>query len=349
MVATDALRESYTFPAQDVRQGHLGFLLAWLDGSGDRDGRYVAAMDAEKVAISTTLDPAVERDETERLVTRWQEARDASDEAGMKTAAEALNVVLARELEHRWGLTRKAIEVLRSDPRRINGGVETLVKEGLKEQWYQHTRIELKMSDQQDGPAFVTSPETDRYPAAAGSRYQVYLSSDELRDSELLHDDLEMQAEALATGDAFRGEIVDVYDVGQGRKSEPVWIIKDPVGGQLRIREGAWVCVVGLAKRIGVVERIDEQADGSREFEVWITEGKTTPDKANDPSIHKGNDVVMVKSSAHQINRRKSQRIWSATTPGAWLTHARPQGPRTKIETDLAEALDEIGPVVSSA
>src|SRR4051812_15750055 len=26
---TDALRSSYTFPAEDARQGHLGFLLAW--------------------------------------------------------------------------------------------------------------------------------------------------------------------------------------------------------------------------------------------------------------------------------------------------------------------------------
>src|SRR5437879_4663342 len=30
IVATEALRSAYTFPAEDVRQGHLGFLLAWL-------------------------------------------------------------------------------------------------------------------------------------------------------------------------------------------------------------------------------------------------------------------------------------------------------------------------------
>jgi hypothetical protein len=349
MVATDALRESYTFPAQDVRQGHLGFLLAWLEQSGDRETRNRAAMDAETEAIATTLDPVVERDETERLVSQWQEARTASDDNAVHYAADAIHQVLNRELRRRWSLTEKTIGVLRSDPRRINSGVETLVREGLKEQWYQHTRIELKVADDQDGPAFVTSPETDRYPAAAGSRYQVYLSSDELRESELLHDDLEMQAEAIATGDAFRGEVVDVYDVGQGRKSEPVWVIEDPLGGQLRLREGSWVCVAGMPKRVGVVERIDERSDGSREFEVWITEWKTKPDKANDPSIHKGKTIVMVGSSAHQINRLKSQRIWSANTPGSWLTHARPQGPRTIIESDLAEPLDEIGPVVGRA
>ena len=345
MVATDALRESFAFPAQDVRQGHLGFLLAWLDQEGDRGSRNLAAMEAERIAISTTLDPSVEREETERLVIAWQQAREAADSARMSDIADEVGEVLTRELVHRWNLTGEAIRGLRDDKRRINSGVESLVTEGLKEQWYQQTRIELNFGDDQDGPAFVTSPETDRYPAAAGSRYQVHLASDELRESVLLHDDLEMQAEAIASGDAFRGEIIDVYDVGEGRKSEPVWIVVDPIGGQLRLRERAWVCVAGMPNRTATIEGIEERPDGSRVFEVWITGWKTKPDKANDP-IRVGKEVVFVTNSAHQISRIKSQRIWSANTPGSWLTHARPQGPRTRIEEDLAEPIDQIEPVI---
>lgn len=345
MVATDVLRQSYAFPAQDARQGHLGFLLAWLREGGDRDTRNSAAMDAERIAISTTLAPAVEREEMETLVSKWQAARREDNQVAMQDMEKDIASTLGRELVHRWQLTVDAIGVLRDDPRRTNTGVQTLVTEGLKEQWFQHTRMELKFGNDFDGPAFVASPETDRYPAAAGSRYQVHLASDELRQSVLLHDDSEMQAEAIATGDAFRGQVVEVFDLGEGRKSIPVWIVEDPTGGQLRLREGSRVCVAGMPNRYGVVERIEEGTDGSRVFEVWIEGWKTKPDRANDPS-HVGRNVVFVTNSAHQINRLKSQRIWSADTPGSWLTHARPQGPRTRIEEDLAENLDQIEPVV---
>ena len=36
--ATARLRSVYAFPAEDPRQQHLGFLLAWLNSAGDRDG-----------------------------------------------------------------------------------------------------------------------------------------------------------------------------------------------------------------------------------------------------------------------------------------------------------------------
>ena len=345
MVATGALRDAYAFPAQDIRQGHLGFLLAWLQGTGGRADRHQAATEAERIAISTTLDPSVERDETESLVEAWHKARDAGETERMDDASQSLALVLGRELLHRWSLTAAAVEALRSDTRRTNAGVPTLVIEGLKEQWYQHTRQELNIGDDADGPALVASPETDRYPAAAGSRYQVHLSSADLQESVLLHDDTEMQAEAIANGEAFRGTIVDVYDMGEGRKSDPVWIVEDPVGGQLKLRQGSWVCVAGMASRTGVVEGVEELPSGGRRFEVWINGWKTKPDRANDPS-HVGRTIVFVNNSAHQISRIKSQRIWSTDTPGAWLTHARAHGPRNRLEQDLSEDVASITPVI---
>jgi hypothetical protein len=347
MVATEALRESYTFPAQDVRQGHLGFLLAWLSSDGDREARHQAALEAERMAISTSLDPFVERDETEDLVEEWHTAEEAKDGARMKEVERKLGEVLTRELRHRWELTVEAIQVLRSDGRSTNAGVQALVAEALKEQWYQHTRQELNIGDDEDGPAFVPSPETDRYPAAASSRYQVYLASADLRYSALLHGDIEMQAEAIASGNAFRGTIVEVRDEGEGRKTRPVWVIEDPIGGQLRLREGSWVCVAGMPKRTGIIESIVELPAGGRRFEVRITGWTTKPDRAADPK-HVGRHVVIVPNSAEGINRRKSQRVWSADTPGAWLTQARPQGLRAQLEEDLAEDLDSVTPVVPS-
>src|SRR5690606_28824641 len=228
----------------------------------DRDSRNAAAMDAEERSTSTSLDPAIERYKIEPMLEGWQQARSNSNEMKMKEAAEKIGEVLTAEAEHRWRLTVRALEHLRADPRRMNSGIKVLVTEGLKEQWYQHTRIELNVADAADGPAFVASPETDRYPAAAGSRYQVHLASAELRDSVLLHDDREMQAEAIAQGDAFRGKIVKVEDRGEGRKSSPYWTIEDSIGGQLRLREGSWVCVAGMPKRTGIIEYIEDHPGG---------------------------------------------------------------------------------------
>ena len=63
MAASQALKESFVFPCEDVRQGHLGYLLAWLETRGTRETRLVAAAEAEKRSISTALVPALEKDE----------------------------------------------------------------------------------------------------------------------------------------------------------------------------------------------------------------------------------------------------------------------------------------------
>ena len=75
-----------------------------------------------------------------------------------------------------------------------------------------------------------------------------------------------------------------------------------------------------------------------REYEIEILGWKTKPDSAADPS-HVGKTLTFVSQSADGINRMKSMRIWSADGPGAWLTHQRPQGPRTAIAEEAAEDL----------
>ena len=64
--ASQALGDSYVFPAQDARTAHLGYQLAWLTTPGDRDARIAAATAAEGLTVSPTMDPSLERDELER-------------------------------------------------------------------------------------------------------------------------------------------------------------------------------------------------------------------------------------------------------------------------------------------
>ena len=55
--ASASLREAYSFPAQDARQAHLGYLLAWLITPGGREERMLAAAEAEDDPVSPTMDP----------------------------------------------------------------------------------------------------------------------------------------------------------------------------------------------------------------------------------------------------------------------------------------------------
>ena len=351
IAATEALRTSYTFPAQPARLEHLGFLLAWLDDDLSPAERLAGAHEAERLAMSTTLDPTVERSRTEDPLAEWHEAREREDADAERAAAEKIRDCLENELRRRYRLTVGAIEQLREDTRRTNRGVAQLVTEGLKEQWYQHTRLELQRHSEEDGPAFTPSPETDRYPAAAGSRYMVHLASAELAESVLLHDDLDLQAEAIARGDGFGGTITDVENRGTGRRVDPVWTVSNPDPGPLRLRRGNWVCVIGLPQRVGKILTVADEPDGTRTFEVEIIRYKTKPPSAPPGTLSAadstlvGTQVGLVRHSDGQISRMKSRRIWSRDNPGSWLTHARPAGPRTAVAPELAEDLDVVSPI----
>jgi hypothetical protein len=153
MVATDALRESYVFPAELVRQAHLGFLLAWLEGKGRRERRLEAAQAEERKSIATSLDPALERDLLDPAVERWGEAHKAEKSRAERAAAGVVHGVLGPELTRRFDLVERAITSLARDARDFNKGVEKLEAAAREEHWYQYLRIELAVDDEADGPA----------------------------------------------------------------------------------------------------------------------------------------------------------------------------------------------------
>ena len=152
MAATDALRSAYVFPAEDVRQAHLGYLLAWLETTGKRTKRLAAAQEAEEHSISTSLDPAIERDELEPLVEKWNDQRLGSR---VREQAKAdIEATLGRELLERFTLVERAIQHLRKRGPRENKGVAKLGEASLEEHWFQYLRMELGNTDANDWFAF---------------------------------------------------------------------------------------------------------------------------------------------------------------------------------------------------
>ena len=251
---------------------------------------------------------------------------------------ERLEAELRKRLED---LTVDALGFVRDDRRRTNAAVDSLLTAGLSEQWYQHTRIELNVTSDHDGPAYVTSVETDRHPAAAASRFLVHEASQELLESALVHDDAELLAEAIADGDAFRGSIVDVADEGEGRLV-PIWTVETPFAIQTRLRPGSEVCVVGCPRRTARVRSLDNTPSGGYRFELEITNLKKAISGAEGrdaiPPVDqrwKGEKIGFVQASGDGIARSKSFKVWTAKSgPGSWLTHSRPGGPRAAVAED---------------
>jgi hypothetical protein len=325
VVATQALRGAFTFPAEDARQGHLGYLLAWLGESDEGEGKRKALATSERLSISSTLDPSAERTALEPIVEAWRAAR--GDDLKRSALAHQIEKALEPELERRFALTASAWRILRDDPRRENRYLEKLVEASLIDQWFSWARAEAAFA-RGDKP-YVPSVETDRDPRWAAASFEDEAGAAELLKGTLLHDDRELVAEAIATGDAFVGRIVGVADEGVGRSTLPIWSIEERSGGPLRLREGSSICVVGLPRRTATVREI-RSGQGVRHFEVVLGNLKTKIKGGvgqlgiapNDPSWI--GEQVAFAEAATSLATAKRNKLWQPDVPGAWLTFSRP-------------------------
>jgi hypothetical protein len=349
MTASRVLTDAYTFPSETTRQGHLGFLLAWLQTKGSNEARMSAAAEAERLAVATNMDPAVERDELAPDVEAFNDARASGDTARLDRAKRRIHKILDEELRRRFALTEAAFEVIRVDRRSENAALPTFVQESMTEHRLQYRRMEQKQDDAEDGPAFTTSPETDRYPAAAASRFYVHEASEEQLERLMVHDDRELQSQLVASGEAIAGTIVDVRNEGTGRRTIPVWVVESQFELPLRLREDAEVCVVGLPSRKLRIRDIEKTEGQGYRFELVVTSLINGP-RGNDGSVLpatsprlKRKRVVLVRPSMDQIARRKSMLIWNRNVPGGWLTHVVPKVAESRLPRGVAEDLRELG------
>lgn len=328
--ASQILGDSYVFPAQDARTAHLGFQLAWLTTAGERDARLAAAADAEGLSVSPTMDPTLERDELSDLVTAWQDGR--RDGADVTDEERSIAAILREELLRRWKLAEQAYELMANNDRPVNGGVGELVAQAHSEFWFQHQRIELRLNDPSQGPAFVAHPETDFHGSAAASRYLIHSAADEAYVGYLIHDDPALFREALDDGRAFESHVVRVYDVGVGRSTTPRWVVRLDPSLPHRIRENARIAPHGSRGHEATIVEINA-SDGDLLVTIEWTGRKTKPllgpmmaKPADDAWV--GVDVAFVQSDAASLTQRRSQRVWSAANgPGAWLTHGKASAP----------------------
>jgi hypothetical protein len=328
--ASGLLDDSYVFPAQSARTAHLGFQLAWLSNEGNREEHAAAAAQAERLTVSPTMDPSLERDYLSVLVDGWQASRrEGTDNSDQATS---IATALDSELRRRWILTQQAYHVIEGDQRSVNSGVGGLIQRAHKEFWSQHQRIELRLSDPSQGPAYIAHPETDHHGSAAASRYLEYAAADEAYFGQMVHADDALFAEALADGRAFDALVVNVSDAGTGRTTTPRWVLRVDPSLPNRIRESGRLRPRGSSGHEVTIIDVDAHDDDlfiTVEWTARKTKALTGPAAARpaDP-IWEGATVAFVQSDAAGITQLRSQRVWAARNgPGAWLTHGKASVP----------------------
>jgi hypothetical protein len=347
--ATARLREAFAVPAEDVRQQHLGFLLAWIETEGPREARIEAARRAEAQSIGVTMHPSYEEDHLLALVERWNERR--GDEPAQAPLAARIHEALAPELVRRFQLTARALAAL--EGRAANPELPMVLDLAAEELLWQYWSREQKAAEpatDPDAPRFLGDhPETDFLPTHAAARFFAHAHAAEVTTAALLHGDRHLVEEAIDGGDAVEGTIVKVVNEGTKRAIVPVWTVISTADRSLRLREESTVCVVGLRGRTGKVRTIVTEG-GQRAIQVEIDGWKKArPDDgapAADDKVLEGTRVVLANAGVVGISKRKSISVWNASGPGAWLTHAAPPPEPTDpppIAGDLVALVETLG------
>ncbi len=323
--ASAALRDHFVFPVDDIRQQHLGFLLAMLGTDGSFAERMSAAEAAEELSVSRTLSPELERDDLEPLVGAFTAARKEGDDAEEAQAAGGVKKIIRSENSRRIALVNQAIELLLYDPRDENRGAAELAKDSVIERDRHYRWLENVGSlDGDVALHMTTSAVTDAKPTSAAKRYYRMLASADKSAVCLLHDDPELQKVAVAEGDAIEGTLADVSrepSRKSGRDTE-VWKVVANAFFPSRVREGGKLCVSGSPGQDCLV--IDVTIEGENRL-ISIE-----PHKKLEGALAEGADILLLPTTAAGIGLRKSQKAGKKDGPGAWLTHGESGRPRKR-------------------
>ena len=238
MSATDVLRSAYVFPTSPIRQGHIGHLLGWLTGGRTRDDRRTAAHDAERLSVSTVLDPEHERRELQPLVEAWGAARTAGDHAATTLQTSRIHDIVTEALRHRWDLTREAVSRLRGDGRSPNPGLGELVIDSARS--FYSSWGSNALNEAAGERAYWPNVFTDHNARRASAAYhQRNLQADKERFT-LVHGDRELQREELAAG---RGVIGIVESA-----TTDTWVVNYTYPELTTLESGKRLAIAGMAE-----------------------------------------------------------------------------------------------------
>ena len=336
VAATDALRDCYIFPSTPVRQAHLGYLLGWLNGGTTREVRLEAAHAAEKLSVSTVLDPHVERTVLQPLVSAWGNARNEGNSLLMSEASDDIQAALADELTMRWHLAREAAETVRSDSRSVNAGVESLRIDTAKS--FFRNWGEKALNELAEVAAFWPNVFTDYGARSAGFAYQLRAAQDQKVRHFLVHGDQELQREELASG---HGVICTITSVAT---DAPMWKASFSYPDLPTLKHGDKLVIAGTPLIVLEVHEIDFDSHTMMLRPTWKNAKPKAGALGMGPTSKewRGKELVLIYEMPYGIDERRATMTHRKKTSGSDITDLIVARPRRHA------ALDDDGPVLAS-
>lgn len=336
VAATDALRSSYIFPATPARQGHLGYLLAWLTDGNNRDTRMAAAHQAANLSVSTVLDPHIERTILQPLVAAWGIARNEDSKPKMKKIASAINTSLSKELTTRWQLACAAALHIRADARAQNAGVDSLCSDTAK-QFYRNWG-EKAMNQDAELPPYWPNVFTDYGARSAGFAYQIRAAQDQKTRHFLVHGDRELQREELAAG---HGVICTVKSVSA---TKAMWTVDFSYPDLPSLKSGDKLVIAGTPMVVLEVLDINFEARTMTLKPRWKNARPKAGALGMVPTSRKwlAKTLVLIDEMPYGIDERRAKMTQRKKTSGSDITDLIVARPRRHA------ALDDDGPVVAT-
>lgn len=313
--ATARLKEMYAFPCEPIRENHLGFLLAWL-GTGSAKARALSARSAEALAVSTSLDPDIDRG----IVASVEAWNDATSEATRKPHADRIRRVLQPEILRRLKLLETAIAFYENAARE-NPGTQRITSSSMQEL----TRFK-------DSEAFVEStgivrsPETDHSPTTAAMSYAHKDADMIAARAALVPFDRAAQDELIAEGSAFCGDVLLITTVVVNiRKTRCEMVVSTDGSLPLRLRLQDSVVIAGDVDGRGVwrITNIADDANGKLR-RITIQSAQATPTGpvpkcgAVDVVFHEKLDPELRRRLASMVKQTKDM-AENGDTLGAWI------------------------------
>ena len=195
---TAVLRRLYAFPCEPAREAHLGYLVSWLEPGN----KSLAAREAERLTVSTSIDPRVEG-EMEKPVAAYG--------AGDPHAAKLIGAMLEKELARRIDLTIRAIEAA-TDAADENPGVDSLVEASRGDIARFSEREATRRPGDIGGGAGMTGHAMGDAANFAG------FEADQIAAQRALvpHDHL-LQTQLIESGSGVEGSVQEIVRVAKGR------------------------------------------------------------------------------------------------------------------------------------
>lgn len=197
LAATEALTMHWATPQMDIEDAALGTVLAWIDPPPGLTPMQAAVRSESEAPAGPISDPEWDNSVLAPVIDEFNRLRRAGVDP--QTASQGVRNAIAQMIERPWADTWHALKVLRSIRHAAPSTLDRWA--GDRRAWTKHV---LRI---QQGRAFFR-----RQPTALMSA--LTLQQAESADAELTRqmalDDPWVMARAVATGEAFEGEVVGV-------------------------------------------------------------------------------------------------------------------------------------------